>query len=287
MLCSTRPRRTNLGATVGHRRAVFVAVVLVVASAAPLRSASAAEVVQWAPAATAAIHPGMQTVAGDAQCTANFVYTDKTGTVYIGQASHCTSNTGELAESGCTAESLPLGTAVTLGDSGVTGVLAYSSWLTMQRLGEKDEATCFRNDFALIKLPSSAVAQVNPSVPVFGGPVGLATGGLPEGAAVVGYGNSGLRGGVEALSPQRGVSLGGDGTGWYYQVYMVPPGVPGDSGGGYLTGDGQAVGELVSVNGIPPGSNGLIDIGRALGYAQAHSGLKGLELVKGTEPFTR
>jgi hypothetical protein len=34
------------------------------------------------------------------------------------------------------------------------------------------------------------------------------------------------------------------------------------------------------------GSNSLRDLERELRYAQAHSGLSGLRLVPGTEPFT-
>jgi len=70
-------------------------------------------------------------------------------------------------------------------------------------------------------------------------------------------------------------------------VYLLPPGVPGDSGGGFMDAQGRIVGVLVSLNSIPPGSNGLSDLGRALAYAQKHSGLKGLQLVKGTETFSR
>jgi len=67
----------------------------------------------WAPAATAAIHPGVQTFTAGAQCTANFVYTDAT-TVYIGQAAHCSGTGGNTETDGCTSGSLPVGTAVTV-----------------------------------------------------------------------------------------------------------------------------------------------------------------------------
>src|SRR5689334_11056460 len=69
--------------------------------------------VAWAPAASAKIHPGVQTyTAGSGQCTANFVYTDGAGNVYVGQAAHC-AGTGEATDTnGCDAGSLPLGTKV-------------------------------------------------------------------------------------------------------------------------------------------------------------------------------
>ena len=40
----------------------------------------------WAPASSAAIHPGVQTLTDGAQCTANFVFYDASNTIYIGQA---------------------------------------------------------------------------------------------------------------------------------------------------------------------------------------------------------
>ena len=270
------------------RPAASATALLVATALTPVSTAGAADVVTWAPADFAAIHPGVQTVleSSGAQCTGNFIYRDKAGGVYLGQASHCTSEAGELSGSGCATTSSPLGTEVTVGDTGVKGTLAYSSWLTMQKLGEKDDATCFNNDFALVKLPATAVSQVNPSEPVFGGPVGVATGELPEGTPVEGIGSSGLRGGYNVLSAQRGLIIVSDPSGWYYEAYLVPPGVPGDSGGGYLDDQGRAFGVLVSVNTVPPGSNTMIDLGRALAYAQAHSGIKGLELVPGTESFS-
>jgi len=270
---------------VRHRPAALTAALFVAAVGfAPMPSASAAETVSWAPAASASIHPGIQTYdAKGAQCTANFVYTDKSGGVYIGQAAHCTSESGELSGSGCDTPSSPLGSEVDLGNN-VKGTLAYSSWLAMQKAGEKDEAVCLNNDFALVKIPQSAKGSVNPSVPIFGGPTGVNTDGLQPGETVMGIGNSGLRGGAEA--PLQGFSVSDDPSGWYHLVYVLPPGVPGDSGGGFMDAEGRIVGVLVSLNSLPPGSNGLSDLGRALAYAQKHSGLKGLHLVEGTASFT-
>src|SRR5690242_11647081 len=124
----------------------------------------------WAPASKATIHPGVQTFTDGAQCTANFVFRSGS-TVYIGQAAHC-SGTGDSTETdGCTSKSLPLGTRVKF--AGVTGTMVYNSWLTMQKLREKNANTCAYNDLALIRLPSAAVPKVNPSVPFWGGPTGL------------------------------------------------------------------------------------------------------------------
>ena len=55
----------------------------------------------WAPAASATVHPGVMTYTDGAQCTANFVYTDAAGTVYIGQAAHCSGTGGQTDTDGC------------------------------------------------------------------------------------------------------------------------------------------------------------------------------------------
>ncbi|MEO5662381.1 MAG: hypothetical protein ABIR39_03785, partial [Nocardioides sp.] len=66
----------------------------------------------WAPADTAAIHPGVMMYTDGAQCTANFVYTDGAGNTYVGYAAHC-AGLGEATDTdGCLADSLPLGTKV-------------------------------------------------------------------------------------------------------------------------------------------------------------------------------
>jgi hypothetical protein len=240
----------------------------------------------WAPAATATIHPGVVTLTKSAECTANFVYT-AAGHTFLGQAAHC-SGTGQATDTnGCTAKSLPLGTPVTILGSEVVGKLAYNSWLTMQSNGEKDENACAYNDLALIEIPDSALSKVNPSIPVFGGPTGLNTGGLQTGEAVESYGNSPLRQGIALLSPKTGTSIGDVGAGWSHSVYTLTPGIPGDSGSAFLDSSGRALGDLSTLSLAPtPLSNQVSDLAHELTYARAHSNLKDLRLVAGTESFT-
>src|SRR5439155_23543777 len=141
------------------------ALILVAAAAMPLVPAipQATAAPTWAPAATAPIHPGVQTVTAGAQCTANFVFTSGT-TVYIGQAAHCSGTGGSTETDGCTSGSLPVGTPVDVGGV-ATGTMVYNSWLTMQSLGETDANTCAYNDLALIRLSPADAAKVNPSIP--------------------------------------------------------------------------------------------------------------------------
>src|SRR3954466_3472509 len=86
----------------------------------------------WPPAASAPIHPGVQVFTDGAQCTANFVYQDASGTVYLGQAAHCSGTGGNTATNGCDSGSLPEGTPVDIsGDDGNTyhGTMVYNSWI--------------------------------------------------------------------------------------------------------------------------------------------------------------
>ena len=238
----------------------------------------------WAPAATATIRPGVTTVTDAGQCTANFVFTDASGTVYLGQAAHC-SGTGVATDTnGCTSGSLPLGSRVTVGGASRPATLAYSSWLAMQQAGETDPDACAFNDFALVRLDPADRAKVNPTVPIWGGPTGLGTSTAPL-SQVYGYGNSSLRLGISQLRPRTGVSLGDEAGGWTRRVYTVTPGIPGDSGGGYLNQAGQAVGILSTLFLRPlPAANGVSDLSRGLAYARTHGG-PAATLEPGTERF--
>jgi hypothetical protein len=259
---------------------VLIAVVSTFAFAGLLPASAGA----WAPAATATVHPGVQTVTAGGQCTANFIYTAG-GNTYIGQAAHCASTGAATDTDGCLAGSLPLGTSVQVTGASRPGTLAYSSWLTMQANGESNADTCAYNDLALVKLDPADVPKVNPSVPGFGGPTGVG-GASATGDDVFSYGNSSLRFGVTQLSPKRGIVVSTEGNGWSRTVYTVTPGIPGDSGSGFLNGSGQAIGVLSTVAIAPlAGSNGVGDLSRELAYARAH-GLADLQVVNGTEPFT-
>jgi hypothetical protein len=273
------------------------AAALAVAGVAASTSAADAQSA-WAPADTAAIHPGVMMYTEGAQCTANFVFTDASGATYVGYAAHCAGTGAATDTNGCDAASLPLGTKVDFVEGGSLlsegtrvggGTLAYSSWLTMQDNGEKDEATCAYNDLALVKVDAADVDKVNPSVPFWGGPVGIDTDGTAAGDTVYSYGNSSLRAGISTLSPKQGTSLGDAEAdlGWSHPVYTVSPGVPGDSGSAFLDESGNALGVLSTLAIAPlAGSNGVGDLNQELAYAQANSDLSGLELVPGTEQFS-
>jgi hypothetical protein len=262
----------------------FLTAIVATTAALVLLPATALGAPTWAPAASATVHPGVQTVTSGGQCTANFIFYDSSGTEYIGQAAHCSGTGGNTATNGCTSGSLPTGTPVTVNGASKAGTMVYNSWLTMQSLKETDPNTCQYNDLALVKLDPADYGKVNPSVPFWGGPTGVGT--AAQGERVYSYGNSSLRGGVTTLSPKTGTVVQVDGGGWDYNVLTASPGIPGDSGSAFLNTSGQALGVLSTLQLAPAaGSNGVGDVGKELAYAQAHSGISGLTLANGTEPF--
>ena len=119
--------------------------------------------------------------------------------------------------------------------------------------------------------------------------IGLATGSSPQGiytgcepTPVFHYGHGyGVAVGQGKVEAGLATNLYDDGYGW------TGAGAPGDSGSGFLDGDGRAFGTLSTVAVAPlAGSNGLGDLKRELRYAREHSGIAGLRLVRGTEPFS-
>jgi hypothetical protein len=275
----------------GSAAALLTVTAFVTPAAAPAGAAP-----RWAPAAKAAITPGVQMFTKGAQCTGNFVFTDRRDRVYVGYAAHCAGKGSATDTDGCRTPSHPRGTVVTFKrgagqlSSGTTvgkGRLAYSSWITMRRLGTKDRNACAYNDFALVRVDRAHKRKVNPSVPHWGGPTGLARTAPPVGSRVFSYGSSSLREGQTTLSPKTGLVTGHDGNGWSHYAYTLTPGIPGDSGSGYLDAQGRAFGTLSTVALAPfPAENGLGDLARQLAFAQRHSGIAGLRLVRGTVAFS-
>lgn len=271
-----RPRRAITAAVVGAVMAL--ATVLVPGTAS-------AQVPTWASVGQATVHPGVQLDTEGGQCTANFVFYNDTD-VFIGQAAHCAGTGSPTETSGCTSTSRPLGTPVAISGASKPGTLAYSSWITMVERGESDPNACAYNDFALVKVDPADHDKINPSVPIFGGPTGIATEPTAFGDLLVSYGNSSLRGGITQLSPKTGISLGDQGDGWSHSCFTLTPGIPGDSGSGFLTSDGKALGVLSTLVLLPvAGSNEVGDLFRELNYLNEHGDLGNVSLALGTAPF--
>ena len=66
----------------------------------------------------------------------------------------------------------------------------------------------------------------------------------------------------------------------------MTPGIPGDSGSGFMDASGNALGVLSTVEFAPlPASNGVGTLAKELAYANSATGL-GLKLAAGTTPFS-
>lgn len=277
-LCRRVVRRiAGLGAAAGLALAAAVSV--------PAAGTAAAEPAQR----PSAIGPGVRiaTPLGDGAelCTANFLFTGDGGRYYLGMAAHCT-GTAQAGGSvnGCVEPVMPEGVEVRIaGRDGRTysGTVAYNSWVTMQARGETDPAACGYNDFALVELGPRAAAVADPTVPGFGGPVALDTDGTRNGETVYSYQPNQLT----ATPHKQGVSLGRPEGPRTHVVVTTPPGVPGDSGSGYLDSEGEAFGVLSSLL-LPTGANGVTDIAQALDYAAEFGRIGRVELVPGTAPFS-
>jgi hypothetical protein len=258
--------------------------VIVIACMAMAGATSSFAAPAWAPAGSAAIAPGNQTLTQGAQCTSNFVFFDASNTVYLGQAAHCSGTGGSTETNGCDSGSLPNGTAVEVEGANQPGTMVYNSWIAMQQAGETNADACSFNDFALVRLSAADAARTNPSIPFWGGPTGI-TGSVPDQSKVLSYGNSSLRGGVTQLSPKEGVKLLTDGNGWSHNVLTVSPGIPGDSGSAFIDKTGKAFGVLSTLQLAPAaGSNGVGDLRRELAYLAAH-GSPSVTPANGTEAF--
>ena len=250
----------------------------------------------WAPESKATIKPGVQMVTNGAQCTANFVFKDAAGRVYVGYAAHCAGTGSSSDTNGCTTKSLPLGTKVEFvsgsnllsgGSTVGTGKLAYSSWRTMQRIGARGAALCAYNDLALVRVDPASVGKVNPTVPFWGGPSAISTTTLKPGATIYTVGNSGLRSGSATSKTGKVTAVVGGGLA--YDLTTGNPGIPGDSGSGFMDRFGHPVGVLSTISvglSVTPVSNTMGNLVKELAFAQRHSGIRGLTLVKGTRAFS-
>lgn len=200
-------------------------------------------------------------------CTFNFLFRAPDGTRYIGTAGHCILASGPLTDEA--GEKLwPKGA----GPVAMTGG---------ERIGEFAYAVLKDPmDFALIRLDPNV--EASPEMCHFGGPTGILEG-LHPNPVVLEYWGNGV--GVGTFLPGRsGLAAGMPHPD---HVYGVGVALPGDSGSGVITSDGQAVGVLVTTglhgfgydeNGLDFGTIGITRLGPQLVHAQQALGTP-LQLV--------
>ena len=105
---------------------------LLTLSALPAWSAS-----PYVPDPARPIHPGVQVVTPFTVCTSNYVFTDVTGSTYVGYTSHCNPNEDDqTSTNGCLMNPAPIGsraqfvvdkTPATTGTVVGNGTIAYSA----------------------------------------------------------------------------------------------------------------------------------------------------------------
>ncbi len=181
------------------------------------------------------IHPGMRLFFAFedqyTQCTAGFLFWSPAGdAAFLSVSAHCLHVIGDVPLGGPAYGTIP--------GPGVRpiGAVVFDGWAEHQ--GERVR------DFALIRLldRDGILAQTSPSVPYWGGPLGLAASdALVAGQAVVAYGNA-LERGNASDNPTRGtLTFAAAGN---LRARLDRPTIVGDSGGPLLTADGLALGIL-------------------------------------------
>ena len=173
------------------------------------------------------VRPGAIVNSDSGQCTFNYAFSGSDGRTYIGTAGHCI-----------------------LGDSPIGGDAGESSWApgsgpvardaNDQRIGEFAYAILQDpKDFSLIRV--DAGVSVNPQMCHFGGPTGINSD-RPASTVTLQHFGNGV--GVGDVLPARSaVALGMPDPDHVYAEGAV---VPGDSGSAINSGDGRAVGVIVT-----------------------------------------
>ena len=250
----------------------------------------------WATREDALIRPGsrLENEFGTG-CTVNFLFTNPNGTkAYLGTAAHCY---GIGASDDPTCDD----TFATLDDHpdafmrlykpndlvglpppvSLVGRFVYSSFVTMEAIGETDWLKCMMNDFALIELNQDAIPLANPAVWQYGGPTQLGAPRMETGDIVHTYGGTALRnypaGGTRPrdgiVTPSERDTLDPDSN---TTVHAIFPGgcIGGDSGSPALDETGQAMGVVIrSLAGGGP-SCLMAYLSPMLEYMRIHAGIE-------------
>lgn len=182
-----------------------------------------------------------------AGCTANFVWRDGAGDLYIGAAGHCfLPSDAAASESAATRQekendedfdTSKLGGVSVCADctfGGLTGLAVVEGPVfelgdvVYARQEKPDEEDGPGHDFGLVRIPTDKEQYVDPSMPQWGGPNGVSPDALAAGAPINQYGAGVANGEVYPTMGSSGASLGGneaDDT-WYAGIRASP----GDSG---------------------------------------------------------
>src|SRR3954454_642467 len=194
--------------------------------------ASAATTVRWATARTATVHPGVQAGIAGVRCIAGFVMTDG-HRVFLAVPGSCAGVDDGKPTDGCTAAQVPYGLKVRIQGARYRGRMAYSSYTEMQLRGTRRPNVCANNALVLIRVDSRDIRRTNPSIPVTGGPTGVATTSPAQGDKLTAYLNG---------APSQALAMQNSGAGWAHSVQPSSAVAASQLGSPVLNGAGRAVG---------------------------------------------
>ena len=170
------------------------------------------------------------------QCTANFIFHGRAATPTSARLRTARAPAPPPTPTAATRARSRSGTPVEIDGATRPGTLAYSCWIAMQQAGETNADACAYNDFALVRIDPADVGRVSASVPGFGGPTGSAARARRRRRLLLRQLVAARR--RHPAQPEAGQGRTDAGNGWSRTVYTVTPGIPGDSGSGFLDAQG-------------------------------------------------
>ena len=238
--------------------------------------ATAATAVRWAPTATAAVHPGVLVTIAGVKCVAGYVMTDG-HRVFIAVPASCAGVDDGQPTNGCTAAQVPYGLKVSVAGARYKGRIVYSSYTEMQLRGTTAVNKCANNALVLIRLDDRDIKRTNPSVPVTGGPTGLAATAPAQGETLTAYVNN---------APTQAMALQTSGAGWAYSVQPSAPVPATQLGAPVLNGLGRAVGMVTLVAQLQGGPVTVSSLAKEIAFMQTVRGFGTVHLANGTRKFS-
>jgi hypothetical protein len=212
----------------------------------------------------------------DVTCRAGFVLTDGKR-VFLTLPASCTGVSGGAATDGCSEAQIPSTLPAKIQGARHPGHVAYSSFVQMQLRGETRVNRCRYNSLSLVRLDRRDIKRTNPSVPISGGPTGIArsASAFPDQLTVF------------LTSPTRAQATKTTNNGWAHtmvvdgQVDSLAVGSP------VLNENGRALG-MVTV--IPPqgtpGQTTVSDFYLVMRALRNTKGFHHVHLAVGTKKFT-
>ncbi|WP_254839925.1 hypothetical protein [Natronomonas marina] len=180
---------------------------------------------------------------GEAACTANFVWTDDSGTTYLGAAGHCflgsSAAGGTELDEGPDLADVEVRVCVDCQFGGLSALVGGLRGEVVE-LGDvvyarqrTDDGTEVGFDFGLVEVPSSAEGLIDPSMPTWDGP--SETGEINAGDTVVQYGNGVVTGETVLTKSRAGSGTGNDDASGSWTAALLA--APGDSGSAVQVGE--------------------------------------------------